>query len=223
MMTNFLRVSALLSGLSLVACAPAPAPESTPAALPVMAWDHVPEGSEWTAATLDALRAEGAPLLSLVPGDIDAWCPGYAAAGTDQRAAFWAGLLSALARHESTWNEDAVGGGGQWFGLVQISPRTARGYGCDATSGSALQDGAENLQCAVRIAASTVIRDGVVSSGGGFAADWGPFNQGSKREQMRDWVSQQAYCQPPVAVAADPFDALFGLTPPLSAAAASPS
>jgi hypothetical protein len=222
-MTNFLRVSALLSGLTLVACAPAPMPESTPGLLPAMAWDHVPEGSEWTEATLEALRAEGAPLLSLVPGDIDQWCPGYAMAGTDQRAAFWAGLLSALARHESTWNEEAVGGGGQWFGLVQISPRTARGYGCDATSGSALQDGAENLECAVQIAASTVVRDGVVAAGGGFAADWGPFVQSAKREQMRAWVLEQSYCQPPAAVSADPFDQLFGLTPPLSAAAARPS
>jgi Transglycosylase SLT domain len=215
--------AALFATLSAVACAPVAPVETAPTALPVMAWDHVPDGPEWTQATLDALRAEGAPLLSLVPGDIDSWCPGYPAAGPEQRAAFWAGLLSALARHESTWREDAVGGGGQWFGLVQISPATARGYGCEARSGDALTQGEQNLSCAVRIAATTVTRDGVISAGGGFAADWGPFNQGSKREQMRDWVSQQAYCQPPVAATIDPFDALFGLQPPLAAAAARPS
>lgn len=194
-----LRPFAVLAALgTLAACAAPPVAEEVviPEALPAMAWDgQTHEADEWTEATLAALRAEGAALLSEVPNDITAWCPGYVEAAPDQRAAFWAGLLSALARHESTWREDAVGGGGQWFGLVQISPGTARGYGCDATSGSALQDGTENLECAVRIAASTVTRDGVVAAGGrGFAADWGPFHSASKREQMAAWVSSQSYC-----------------------------
>jgi hypothetical protein len=190
------RVALAAILLSPAACANVPTEPAVPQGLPAMAWDHVPEGDEWTEATLDALRSEGAILLSEVPGDIGTWCPGYVEADPTQRAAFWAGLLSALARHESTWNPQAVGGGGQWFGLVQISPGTARGYGCDARSGEALTDGEENLECAVRIAASTVTRDGVVAAnGGGFAADWGPFHNSRKREQMRDWVSSQDYCQ----------------------------
>jgi hypothetical protein len=162
-----------------------------------MAWDGASaESAEWTEATLEALESEGAALLSEVPGDIGTWCPGYAEASVEERAAFWSGLLSALARHESTWNEDAVGGGGQWFGLVQISPATARGYGCEARTGEALRDGEANLECAVRIAAQTVTRDGVVAAGGGgFAADWGPFASAQKRQEMAGWVSSQAYCR----------------------------
>ena len=183
-----------------MACAPLNTAETAiPDALPVMAWDHRPEAADWTEATLAALQTEGAPLLSEVPGDIGVWCPAYVEAGPAQRAAFWAGLLSALARFESTWNPQAVGGGGRWFGLVQISPATAQHYGCDADSGSALTDGAANLTCAVEIASETVLRDGVVAAGGGLAADWGPFVSAEKRSQMREWVSTQSYCEGPVA------------------------
>ncbi len=192
------RALATLSLISaLQGCTPAPvAPEVLPAALPVMGWDARPEADVWTATTLAALQSEGAALLSEVPGDIGTWCPGYAEAAPTERAAFWSGLLSALARHESTWNPQAVGGGGRWFGLVQISPGTARGYGCTADSGAELQDGAANLACAVRIAAHTVQRDGVVAAGGGgLAADWGPFTSASKRAQMAEFTSSQSYCQ----------------------------
>jgi hypothetical protein len=43
----------------------------------------------------------------------------------------------------------------------------------------------------------TVPRDGVVAAnGGGIAADWGPFHQAAKREEMRTWVRAQPYCAP---------------------------
>ncbi|SDE52059.1 transglycosylase SLT domain-containing protein [Limimaricola pyoseonensis] len=185
------------------ACAEIPEPEAAvtaPPPLPVMAWDHRPESAEWTDATLKALRSHGAPLLTEVPVDIGDWCPGYAEASQEERAAFWAGMFSALAKHESTWNPAAVGGGGRWFGLVQIAPATARSYGCAAGSGSALQDGVANLSCAVRIAARTVLRDNAVSAGmRGLAADWGPFHSSRKREEMRQWTRSQSYCQPGAA------------------------
>jgi hypothetical protein len=112
------------------------------------------------------------------------------------RKAFWTGLLSTLAKHESTWRQAAVGGGGRWFGLVQIAPSTARLYGCAAGSGSALKDGSANLSCAVRIMNKTVARDGVISAGmRGVAADWGPFHSRTKREDMISWMRQQNYCQ----------------------------
>jgi len=163
-----------------------------------MRWDHVPASSGWEVAGFAALQSHAAVLPDIVPADIETWCPGYPDATETEREAFWLGLVSALARHESTWNEQAVGGGGRWFGLVQISPATARNYGCEATSGTALLDGAANVSCALRIWATTVSRDGVVSEGTrGVAADWGPLHpsQASKREEMRAWVSQQPYCQ----------------------------
>jgi hypothetical protein len=191
---TILRASVLAALVPLIACAPAPEP--VPEVLPVMQWDHHPQGDQWTAATLAALQDEGAELLSHIPGDIGTWCPAYVTAPPEERALFWAGLLSALARFESTWNPQAVGGGGRWFGLVQISPSTARHYGCDADSGSELQDGSANLECAVQIAAETVTRDGVVAANrGGFAADWGPFQSAEKRAAMLAWVSSQSYCQ----------------------------
>jgi len=170
---------------------------STSQGRPAMRWDHRPESAAWTRAALTAAAGHGAALSATLPADIETWCPGYRSADAPKRNAFWVGLISAMAKHESTWNPGAVGGGGRWFGLVQIAPATARGYGCAASSGAALQDGAANLSCAIRIMAHTVPRDGVVAQGGrGVAADWGPFHSAAKRADMAGWTSAQSYCRP---------------------------
>lgn len=159
-------------------------------------WDHRPEAAAWTNAALAALDRHGVALVETVPRDAGVWCPGYVDATEQERKAFWVGLLSALAKHESTWNPEAVGGGGKWFGLVQISPATARGYGCEHASGDALKNGSGNLSCAIRILSHTVPRDGVVAEGGrGVAADWGPFHSAAKRAEMMEWTSNQSYCK----------------------------
>jgi hypothetical protein len=169
-------------------------------AVPTALWDNTPNGAQWTAAVLSALRGPGAPLLEVEPRDIHAWCPGYLDASPAQRAAFWTGLISTLAWHESTHNAGAVGGGGQWFGLVQIAPGTARWRNCDVQSSQALLNGPANLRCGIRIMALTVPRDQVVAEGmRGVAADWGPFHSARKREEMRTWVRGQDYCQLPPA------------------------
>mgnify|MGYP002637060582 CR=1 FL=1 len=164
---------------------------------PAMRWDHRDEAPEWTARTLVAVAEEDEKLSMLVPADIKTWCPGYIDASLPQRRAFWAGLLSALSKHESTWNPRASGGGGRWIGLTQIAPATARQYGCDARSAAALKDGAENLACAVEIMADNVAADGLVAGGGnrGLGRDWAPFRKAAKRADMAAWVSQQSYCQ----------------------------
>lgn len=169
--------------------------KNAPASDAAMRWDRLPGSDTWTETTLAALDSHGTALTQVMPSDIDAWCPGYRTATMEGRKAFWTGLISALAKHESTWNPRAVGGGGRWFGLVQISPATARHYGCAAGSGAALQDGDANLSCAVRIMNVTVPRDGVISAGmRGVAADWGPFHSAAKREDMRAWMRAQSYC-----------------------------
>jgi hypothetical protein len=186
-------LSALL--VPLAACVTAEPKEPSP---PVMQWDHRPDAEVWTEATLEALRSHGAVLALSVPEDVETYCPNYEEASLPDRRRFWAGLLSALAKHESTWRADASGGGGRWLGLLQIAPATARSYGCKARSASALKNGAANLSCAVRIMAQTVPRDGVIaqrdSRWRGVAADWAPFQKTGKREEMAEWISAQPYC-----------------------------
>jgi hypothetical protein len=165
---------------------------------PPMRWDFRPEAPAWTAATLTALEGHGAALAAVVPDDIETFCPGYVEADAEQRRAFWAGLFSALAKHESTWNPSASGGGGRWIGLMQISPGTAQQYRCAATSTAELKDGAANLSCAVRIAAVQVGRDRLVAGNGskGVGRDWAPFRSPAKRADIAEWTRRQSYCDP---------------------------
>jgi hypothetical protein len=179
---------------SLAACAPQYSDE-----IPTMRWDHRPEAENWTVSTMSALETRGHTLLSVVPSDIDAWCPEYADGDADQRAAFWSGLFSAIAKYESTWNPKAIGGGGLYHGLLQILPSTARSVGCDPKE---LLDGAVNLNCAVRIADRRVrVSDGTVAS---ITADWGPMHWADKRAEMAAWIRTQDYCaKPAVTTLAD--------------------
>ena len=162
-----------------------------------MGWDARPEAAVWTGATLAAVARYDSVLAGSVPGDIKAWCPGYAKNGLEERRAFWAGLLSALAKPESGWNPRAAGGGGRYIGLLQISPQTAQSNGCAATSAGALKDGSANLACGVKIMARQVAADGVVAGNGrqGLGRDWGPFNKASARANMAGWTAEQSYCR----------------------------
>lgn len=165
--------------------------------LPTARWGDRGRRAVWTRAAVTALRTHANKLVDFVPRDIDEWCPAYAENDDRLREAFWVGLVSSLARHESTWRPRVVGGGGRWHGLLQILPSTARLYGCRARSGDALLDGPSNLACGLRIMAQTVPRDRVVSAGmRGVAADWGPFHSRAKREDMKAWSRAQAYCKP---------------------------
>lgn len=157
--------------------------------MPAMAWDHRPEATQWTNATLQALQAEGAVLASTVPMDVEAYCPDYVEATPDERRAFWAGLFSAIAKFESTWNPLATGGGGRYFGLLQISPATADYVGCEGD----LHDGTANLQCAVKIAARQA-DPGTPEQVWQITRDWGPMHDAAKRQQVAAFTSSQSYC-----------------------------
>ncbi len=163
--------------------------------LPNARWGTKGGRSSWTRAIQTSLRTHASVLPEMVPRDIAAYCPAYPSASREQREDFWVGLVSSLAWHESTHRPHAVGGGGLWYGLVQILPATARHYKCKARSGQALKDPEDNLSCAMRIMAVTVPRDGVVSENWrGVAADWGPFHSKRKRQDMKDWTRKQDYC-----------------------------
>ena len=164
---------------------------------PVMRWDGRPEAAEWTTRALTAVAARDGALASRVPGDITTFCPGYASAPMGDRRAFWVGLMSATAKHESSFNPRASGGGGRYIGLMQIAPGTARLAGCTAHTSAALKDGAANLECAIQIFAPNVVADGLVAGEGnrGLARDWGPFSRRSKRAEIAAWTAAQPWCQ----------------------------
>ncbi|WP_245766364.1 transglycosylase SLT domain-containing protein [Sulfitobacter brevis] len=169
--------------------------------VPRTRWQHMGGHVIWTRAAISALKAHGKPLVDMVPRDIENWCPAYKTGSDADRRAFWVGFMSSLAKHESTYKPWAVGGGGRWYGLLQILPGTARGYKCNVGTGEALKNGAANLSCAVRILAHTVPRDGVIHgySGGrgrGVTADWGPMHSAPKRQDMARWLRRQSYCKP---------------------------
>lgn len=163
---------------------------------PPMRWNESKGSDAWTRATLAALDREGVAIISRVPQDIAAYCPNYAELTEHGRKAFWAGLLSALAKHESTYNPQARGGGGKWLGLMQIAPATWRHYGCSGN----ITDGADNMSCAVRIMSRQVGRDNAVAHDGngwrGVARDWAPLRNTKKRADIAAWTSSQSYCAP---------------------------
>lgn len=191
----------------LTACQSTLAPQADPkpdaveveqmqlAAAPPMRWGDRNGSDAWTKATLAALDRDGVTILSRVPEDIHAFCPNYAELTQTGRKAFWAGLLSALAKHESTYNPKASGGGGRWLGLMQIAPATWRNYDCSGN----ITNGADNMSCAVRIMSRQVGRDNAVvhdGSGGwrGVARDWAPMRSAKKRADIAAWTSSQSYC-----------------------------
>ncbi len=179
--------------------APAVRPKVRDAFLPEARWDFKTGSAVWTRSAMTAVRRFEV-LPTIVPRDIDTWCPAYETANTQTRTAFWVGMMSALSKHESTYNPRAVGGGNQWYGLLQIYPPTARSYGCRATTGEALKNPADNLSCAARIMAVTVERDRAIALNDGrwrgVAADWGPMTNRGKIADMAAWTSAQSYCQP---------------------------
>lgn len=190
-------IMGMFAAASLSACVNTKPADEMAFVAPPMQWDHHPEGPEWTESTLVAVSTKDQVLSEKVPADIQTWCPGYMDASVDERRAFWAGLLSAVAKYESTWNPGASGGGGRWIGLMQISPRSAANYGCDATSVVALKDGEANLECAVEIMSTQVAKDGMVAGDGdrGIGRDWAPLRSNEKRSAMSAWTSAQPYCK----------------------------
>lgn len=150
---------------------------------------------EWTEATMAALNAEGVTLLSSMPSDVLQYCPGYASATRENRAAFWAGLIGSIAGDGPGKAE----GAGKAPGLVQITNPLARAHGC---SGSMLSEG-DRLRCAVRILDRSVARDNAIAapdSAGkrgwlGAARDWLPLRSARKRADIAGFTRSQRYCR----------------------------
>lgn len=174
---------------------PAPRDNEVPRAR----WEHRRDGALWTRVVLAAVETHGRDLLTTIPKDIDDWCPAYPENDAQDRAAFWAGFVSTLARYESTFNPRAVGGNGRWFGLMQIYPPTAEFRDCRVQTGEGLRRGSDNLNCAIRIMNITVPRDEAISVKDtrwrGVAADWGPMRTDWMRRDMQRYTKRQVYCR----------------------------
>jgi len=168
--------------------------------VPNMRWAAVTGSDVWTRTALSAVQGHGKRLISLTPRDIDRWCPAYRQNGPQARSAFWVGLMSTLAKHESTYRPRVSGDGGRSHGLLQIRVPTAQHFGCRADSKADLLRPTENLSCAVRIMTRTVARDNAVAVKDGrwrgVASDWGPFTSDRKRGDMLNWIRRQDYCIP---------------------------
>ena len=176
--------------LSMASCGPSPLPQPTPqttapvpstptAAVPAARWDGRPNGFAWTRDSLAALETVGQGLVATVPSDIAAYCPAYGTASPENRRAFWVGLVSALARHESDFRPelsyqenfpDAQGRPVISRGLLQVSQESANGYSCGISDPQQLHEPRTNLTCGIRIANRLVTRDGMIGSTG---APWG--------------------------------------------------
>ncbi len=199
----FLIFALLAAGASAEGVAPDALdlrPEPRDNNFPRARWEHRSLGPLWTRVVISAVETHGSELLETVPRDIDDWCPAYAENDAGDRAAFWAGFVSTLSRYESTWNPRAVGGGGRWFGLMQIYPPTAEFRDCRVRTGEDLKRGSDNLNCAIRIMNVTVPRDNAISVKDGrwrgVAADWGPIRNDWMRRDMQRYTKRQVYCRP---------------------------
>lgn len=206
---------AALTLLPLAGCeAQPPAPTPTMAArtepaLPTGRWDSKPDGPAWTRFALAGIDAHGQGLLATQPADVASYCPRYPQAGPADRRAFWAGLMSALARPESNFNPavtftesfpDSSGRPVVSRGLLQISQESANGYGCGITDPQQLHDPETHLSCAARIINRLVTRDGVIGSTSapwkGMSAYWSPFRRADARAELQQWTARQSYCRP---------------------------
>ena len=168
---------------------------------PAMEWTSQDGSDEWTRATLAALESEGVTLLSTIPSDVIQYCPSYAKQNRENRANFWAGFLSSVAKQQSGLNPAAKGGQDS-MGLMLITPAAAVVHGC----GGSMLDGSSNMACAVRILAKSVVADGAIHGGDdqqaepkrgwrGVARDWMPLRSKAKRAEIANFTKKQSYCQ----------------------------
>lgn len=173
-------------------------------------WDHKPDGSSWTAITVQALQENGAALLNSAPNDIAQFCPNYENLTRENQVAFWTLLISSLARFES--NHDPATSYVEKFrdrqgnfivsrGLLQLSIESGRGYNCNIPDAQSLHDPEVNLTCGVTIMNRWVgQRDGMITgkSGGkwrGAARYWSPFRNAQKTTAIAERTRKLKACQ----------------------------
>lgn len=137
------------------------------------AWRQKNIDGSWSKLTEEAVKATSLP--NAIPTDIDKFCPGYKSKGAADRAIFWTGLISIIARPESnfkpetTYTESFTDAQGKKVisrGLLQISIESAnqKRYSCAIAKAADLHDPKINLTCGVKILDALVKADNVIAT-----------------------------------------------------------
>lgn len=137
-------------------------------ATPGLSWDNA-QRRPWSAELLRAVEARRGRLEA---GNPDGFIAGYGGLADVDKTRFWAELVIAMARFESSWNPHTIYHeppplGVDSVGLLQLSYEDAAYYDLEPLSREAksLEDPLVNLRCGVEILAHLLTRDRVVATG----------------------------------------------------------
>jgi hypothetical protein len=126
---------------------------------------------EYSAAVVQALKKPQSRVLlsgdeTINDPEVARICPRYNALSVGERGIFWTLLLAAMAKHESSYNNNSIalhdGGGNSSIGLLQLSYEDmvwAQEWGCNVSrtdESRKLTKAAPNLECGVAIMARQV-------------------------------------------------------------------
>ena len=174
------------------------------------AWNDEPNGLIWSGYAIDSINRFGQELLTVIPSDIEKFCPNYAALQPNNRALFWTALISKLAKFESNhkpeanYRENFRDTNGHYIisrGLLQISIESANGYSCGIGNENELHNPFINIECGVKILNRWVgIKDGVITKKEnqkwqGAARYWSPFRDANKTRKMAAFTSAINLCK----------------------------
>jgi hypothetical protein len=175
-------------------------------------WEkQVPGSSAWTAHVDSELVKLGADLLDVIPTDAALFCPNYSHLTLFQRKQYWAYLISAMVRFESSFKtetsytegfNDSAGQPVVSRGLLQISIESGNAYGCAFKTTHDLHDPLQNLSCGIRILNRWVGRDGQIAgkvdnAWRGGARYWSVLRAGDKTSynSIVSWSQNLPFCK----------------------------
>jgi hypothetical protein len=158
-----------------------------------LSWDDDPGRTQWSAELLNLVAGS---ITDLERGNPEDFVSGYSTLSQQLRKKFWAELLIAMAKFESSWNpkEPFLEHDGQWsIGLLQLSIGDQNNYHLEprVEHEEELQDPFINLRWGVQIFTHLLVRDGVVALGSngndarGGARYWSVLRVGHKVDQIK--------------------------------------
>lgn len=182
------------TSLAVARLVEAPKPDAGDPLKPTtLSWDTVLQRKAWSAQLIASVTER---IAQLELGNPNAFINGYSTLSPALRIKFWAELLIAVAKFESSWNPHDVFHeppplGVDSIGLLQLSYQDQENYKLEPLNHAArsLDDPLVNLRCAVIIFATLVERDKTVANSAsgkfrGAARYWSTLRAGSKLDQI---------------------------------------